>query len=327
LRPVAGLAMVAGVSVHHAVLAAIPHQVRALVRVTGDDALRFLQGLLTADVGELTPGRATPAALLTVKGKIVSEVWVLAVSEHEPWLALPGEVAEAVLAKLDGHIIMDDVELEALPELGCAIVWADAGSLATGDLQAREGVRAFQATHPLPGVLLVGPHEALAALAGDDVGERADAEAFMAARVRHARPAWGYEIGPERFPPEVGFVDAVSYDKGCYLGQEPLSRIHNRGQVNRVMVRVTLGAAPAGDGPLALHDGELEVGTLTSWTAAGEGLAVVKRVRAKPGTVLEAQSQGLAVTVSSEPLGDDPGRAGRAQTGAQTGTVSLGGRR
>jgi folate-binding protein YgfZ len=309
------------VPAHHAVLSSLPHQARAIVRVGGEDSLRFLQGLLTADVGELTPGRATPAALLTVKGKIVSEVWVLAVAEDEPWLVLPAELGDAVVAKLDSHIIMDDVELEPLTEHGCAIVWDPNRPLHAADIQPRDGIHVFEAVHPLTGVLLVGPRSALAQLSGDDVGARATADEFTAARVAQAAPAWGHEIAEDRFPPEVGFVGSVSYDKGCYLGQEPLSRIHNRGQVNRVMVRVELQAPPATAEPLALRAGELEVGSLTSWTHAGTGLAIVKRAQAKPDTVLHAGE--IAVTVVSGPLGDDPGRGG----GAKTATVSLGGRR
>lgn len=296
--------------VHHALLATIPHQARTIVRVTGEDARRFLQGLLTADVGELTPGRATPAALLTVKGKIISEVWVLAVAEDEPWLAIPAELGEAVIAKLDGHIIMDDVELEPLDDHECAIVWRDDGGVP--ELALPEGVLAFEAAHPLPGKLLVGPAQALASLPG----EPADAERFTAARIHHARPAWGHELMADRFPPEVGFVDAVSYDKGCYLGQEPLSRIHNRGQVNRVMVRVELSAVPSESGPIELEDLR---GTLTSWVGTS-GLAIVKRTQVKPGTKLRAGE--LEVTIVSGPLGDDPGR-GRTQTA----TVALGGKR
>lgn len=306
---------------HHALLSSLPHQARAIVRVSGDDSLRFLQGLLTADVGELTPGRATPAALLTVKGKIVSEVWVLAASEDEPWLVFPAELGDAIVAKLDSHIIMDDVELEPLTDHGCAIVWHDERALTGADLQSRPEVRAFEAVHPLPGVLLVGPRSTLAELAGADVGALATTDEFTAARVAKACPAWGHEIAEDRFPPEVGFVAAVSYDKGCYLGQEPLSRIHNRGQVNRVMVRVELSNSPTAVEPLALRAGELEVGTLTSWTAGKTGLAIVKRAQAKPGTALEAGD--LTVTVTSGPLGDDPGRGGRGQTA----TVTLGGRR
>ncbi|PRP91973.1 glycine cleavage system aminomethyltransferase T [Enhygromyxa salina] len=307
-------------TIRHALLAKLPSQARTVVRVTGDDALRFLQGLLTADVGRLTPGTSTPAALLTVKGKIVSEVWVLAIDEQEPWLVLPAEIAEEVVAKLDGHIIMDDVELETLTEHACAIAWRDdEAALTVAELGALpEGVRAFDTGHPLPGVLLVGPTAGLAALAG--LGEPADHERFTAARVSHARPAWGFELGPDRFPPEVGFVDAVSYDKGCYLGQEPLSRIHNRGQVNRVMVRVSLSARPEGLAPIALTFDEREVGQLTS-PAAKQGLAIVRRAHAKPGAELRAGS--ITVTVQSAPLGDDPGRSDRNQTA----TVALGGRR
>ncbi|PRQ07308.1 CAF17-like 4Fe-4S cluster assembly/insertion protein YgfZ [Enhygromyxa salina] len=308
-------------TIRHALLATLPNQARAVVRVTGDDATRFLQGLLSADVGELTPGRATAATLLTVKGKIISEVLVLAVTEDEPWLLLPAEIAPDVTAKLDAHIIMDDVELEPLTDHACAIAWTEAATLTPEQLGALPaGVRAFAGTHPLPGVVLVGPESALStALA--KIGEPADTEAFTAARIAHGRPAWGFEIAADRFPPEVGFVDAVSYDKGCFLGQEPLSRIHNRGQVNRVMVRVKLSAAPTSPLPIALQVDGAQVGHLTSHTQALEGLAIVRRAHAKPGAQLHADE--LTITVQSPPLGDDPGRAGRQQAA----TVTLGGRR
>ena len=196
------------------------------------------------------------------------------------------------------------------------------------ELALEAGVWSFPVEHPAPGRLLVGPrvqlHAALAQLGSCE----ADAQAYTRWRLRHDRPAWGFEITPDRFPPEVGFVDAVSYDKGCYMGQEPLSRIHNRGQVNRVMVRVGAPAAPeVEDGPVALHEagGEQakEVGSWTSWSADGSrGLAIVRRRHARPGTRLRAGE--LELEVQSGPIGDDPGGAGPA-TG--TATVSLGGRR
>jgi tRNA-modifying protein YgfZ len=216
---------------------------------------------------------------------------------------------------------MDDVELEPLDDHGCVIVWRDEGVITAGELSSRAGISAFEATHPLAGVLLVGPRDALAQLSGEDIGERADADTFTAARVTAGRPAWGHEIAEDRFPPEVGFVAAVSYDKGCYLGQEPLSRIHNRGQVNRVMVRVSLASTPPADvGAIELRSGDAEVGSLTTWTNGLSGLAIIKRAQAKPGTKLRAGD--VAVEVVSGPLGDDPGRAGRGQSA----TVSLGGR-
>jgi folate-binding protein YgfZ len=312
------------VTIRRALLAELPSQTRTLVRMTGDDAVRFLQGLLTANVAELAPGSATAATLLTVKGKIISEVWVLAVDDDERWLALPESVGAEVLAKLDGHIIMDDVQLESLPEQACAIVWRDGERLRARELgPLPAGVRAFEATHPLPGVLLVGPDAVLRQL---ELGEPADADAFTAARIAHARPAWGFEITADHFPPEVGFVDAVSYDKGCYLGQEPLSRIHNRGQVNRVLVRVRLSAPMSvlPNAPVELNADSRAAGQLTS-VAGVDGLAIVRRNVAHPGarlTTITGNLPEIDAEVLTPPLGDDPGGPGRTTTA----TVKLGGR-
>ena len=135
--------------------------------------------------------------------------------------------------------------------------------------------------------------------------ERADDDALTQHRIDTATPAWGYELQAGFFPPEVGFTYGVSYDKGCFMGQEPLARIHARGQVNRVMVRVETAA-----GPSALsHPDRAEAGRLTS-VAGGRGLAIVRRELAAEGTVLQA-AEGGAVKVISGPLGDDAGVAGR----------------
>lgn len=304
---------------HHCLLAALPHQARSLVRVGGEDATRFLQGLLTADVSALAPGTSTAAALLTVKGKIIAELWVLAPDGDALWLALPADIADAVVVKLDEHIIMDDVELEPLPDHAVLLAWHDDARVRRSELGTLpDGLVAFEARHPLPGFLVVGPAPALASFAAS-LGPAASADAFTAARIRHARPAWGFELAPDHFPPELGFVDAVSYDKGCYLGQEPLSRIHNRGQVNRVMVRVK-ARAPIDALPASLVAEGKDAGQLTSLASSLDGLAIVRRTHAKPGATLDAGA--VVVEVTSGPLGDDPGGPGR-QTSA---TVKLGSR-
>ncbi len=327
-------------SLRYALLDTLPHQARRVLQVTGEDALRFLQGLLSADVGELTPGRLTPAVLLTIKGKVVSEVWVAAASEDEPWLLIPEDLADAVIASLDAHIIMDDVELEVLEGHACALVWGASG--ADPKLPAPSGaahpgaVNVFMCTHPLAGRLLIGPPALLRSSLEQDELESGDEVTFTRARVEQARPAWGHELAAGSFPPEIGFVDAVSYTKGCFMGQEPLSRIHNRGQVNRVMVRVRATGRPPGDTSVELSEGEGRVvGQWTSWVSddvhdvhddasAVTGLAIVKRKFAEPGTRLRAGE--IDVEVCSAPLGDDPGRGG-ASGGGKSATVSLGGRR
>jgi folate-binding protein YgfZ len=297
----------------HVFLADLPGQDRGLLRITGEDASRFLQGLLTADLGQLGEGRALPAALLTVKGKIVSDVIVLGPRESEIWLAVPGDRIDAVQAQLEGHVIMDDVVLERLDpaDHALALVWG-------GPVDA--SAPSFTTAYPLQGTLLVGRPAELRECLAERGSEAIDEPTFTALRIDQARPAWGHELVPDRFPPEVGFVEAVSYTKGCYMGQEPLSRIHNRGQVNRVMVRVEAEREPEGTGPFELFLGEDPVGEWTSW-AGSRGLAIVKRKHAESGKQLRT-GEGIAVVVCSGPLGDDPGGSGRTVT-----KVQLGGRR
>ncbi len=269
-----------------------------MLRLHGPDTVRFLQGTVSADVHAAKPGVAVPATLLTVKAKIVSELVLLVQDDEIVDLVIPADTFEAVERHLDRHIIMDQVELERREDTCVAVVWGDALPEPSAPLR-------WACRHPVHGQLLVGSHEEVSAALGQVA--QADAEAFALHRVEVGEPAWGFEVRPDFFPPEVGFVGAVSYDKGCYLGQEPLARIHARGQVNRVLVRVRVEGAPELPCPLA-HAERAEAGTLT--TVAGEqGLAVVRRSFAEEGQTMTAP--GVTVSVTSGPLGDDPGMAGR----------------
>ncbi len=303
--------MVADVTSQFVRLDTLAHQDRRLLRFTGVDVGRFLQGVLSADVQQLRPGHAQAAAILTVKGKIISDAIVLCDGEGAIALAVPAEIADEVLALIDRHIIMDDVQVRLEPLQRFALVWPE-GPEATAE------VHRFVTRHPAPGVLLVGERLALAqALQG--VPE-AEPNGYALHRIAAAAPAWGHEITADTFPPEVGFVAAVSYDKGCYMGQEPLARIHARGQVNRVLVQV--GAATVPTGPLSLGSPERpEAGRWTTWASSPDGavgLAIVHRSVAKPGTVLTAEGVG-AVEVCSGPLGDDPGVPGKKPATVQLG--------
>ncbi len=289
---------------HQAVrLAALPHQDRRLLRFAGADVSRFLQGLLSADVNKLRPGHAQAAAILTVKGKLVSDAIVLCDADESIALAVPAEIAEPVLALIDRHIIMDDVQVSLDEGQRFALVWPESAA-------AGEGVTSYATRHPAPGCLWVGEEAVLtAALRGLAV---ADENAWNLHRIAAAAPAWGHEITADVFPPEVGFVTAISYDKGCYMGQEPLARIHARGQVNRVLVQVRAATVPAG--PLTLVAPDRPVaGRWTTWasdTAGAVGLAIVHRSLASIGTTLTAEGLGV-VEVCSGPQGDDPGVPGK----------------
>jgi folate-binding protein YgfZ len=298
--------MVARVTAWFLRLDSLPHHDRRLLRFSGADVLRFLQGVLSADVAAVKPGHAWPAALLTVKGRLVAEVLVLRGRDGATSLAVPAELADSVVALLDRHIIMDDVVVAVDPSVRFAMAWPEAPV-------DSEGVAAYATHHPAPGCLLVGEPAALArACAGKT---EADANTWHLHRVAAAAPAWGREITAEVFPPEVGFVSAVSYDKGCYMGQEPLARIHARGQVNRVMVQVKAAREPT-EATVLAAPGRPEAGRWTTWATGPHGvvgLAVVHRSCATPGTVLTT-GDGGAVEVSSGPLGDDPGVANKGKT-------------
>lgn len=284
-------------------LAALPHGRRILLRLGGADVRRFLQGILSADVEAVRPGQAVPAAILTVKGKLITEAILLACADGALHLALPAEAADEAIALLDRHIIMDDVTLDRADDVEFAVVWP-------GPV-AGPGIEALATDYPGPGSLVFGAPAAVAAALAD--AEEASPAAWARRRIETGAPAWGLEIVPGTFPPEVGFVAAVSYDKGCFMGQEPLARIHARGQVNRVLVRVHAGTCPEGPVELAAPD-RPQAGRAVTWApdpdGGAGGLAIVHRSAATPGVLLTAEGLG-PVEVRSGPLGDDPGIKGR----------------
>jgi folate-binding protein YgfZ len=253
-------------------------------------------------VAAARPGFALAAALLTVKAKLVTDLVVLPQGQGTLDLLVPAELADEIAGLLDRHIVMDQVEVQRRDDVVVGVTWADDEEEAP---TIPDLLTTYIARHPVPGRIVMGaPGAVAAALRGV---QRASEEDFTAHRIDTATPAWGFELQPGFFPPEIGFTYAVSYDKGCFMGQEPLARLHARGQVNRVMVRVETAVREV---PASLsHPDRAEVGTLTS-AARGRGLAIVRRSFATEGTVLSA-ADGSEVRLVSGPLGDDPGLAGR----------------
>lgn len=294
-------------------LSELPSQERAVLRLIGPDAERFVQGTFSADMEGLEAGQSRPSALCTVKGKIVVDVVVVrGASDSALDLLVPAAEADAVAQSLDDHIIMDDVEVSRLPDT--VALSFQVGHPGASTPEVPDGVRVFEARHPAPGTLLIGPAPALAQLA-DTQGEEAVTQ-WARHRIATATPAWGHEIEAGVFPPEVGFVYGVSFDKGCFLGQEPLARIHARGQVNRVLARVRASAPLPVPAVLSADDRE-DAGRLTTLALAADGshmgLAIVRRSHAKPGQALKVGE--VAVDVMTGALGDDPGTSGRKSTG------------
>jgi folate-binding protein YgfZ len=286
---------------------------RVLIRARGADRARFLNGMLSADVGKLAVGGFLPSLLLDRKGHVLSEgaVWARA---DELLLDLSPGTAAAVLEILEKHLVADDVTLQddsaswaqrsfegpagrrwlgarglPLPEPG-RIEAAPGGVLLAGEgWLTREGVRAL------------GPRQALAELTPAGLRELAGAE-LERARIEQFVPLYGRDISARSFPQEARLDRSVSYTKGCYLGQEIVARIHSRGAVNRLLVGLECAAAV--DPGTEIRAGGSAVGAVTSAAARGRGgsvaLGYVKRDLAQPGTELEVAGQ--PARVSGPPL-------------------------
>jgi tRNA-modifying protein YgfZ len=268
---------------------------RAMLLVKGTDAPEYLQGQLTNDVEAVAPGQGCYAALLDRKGHLVSDMRVLRLESAggDVWLDLETGPAGAVLKHLRTYSIGRDVAIEDVGELWAAfsVIGPRAAELTGFDGLEPEHAQRFRdwdGTEVLAvatdlGVDLIVRAEQAAALERllDDIGvARVTEEAAEIVRVESGRPRFGLDMGPEVMPAEAGIVErAVDFEKGCYIGQEPVARLHYRGKPNRTLRGLRLSGPVAGGEPLVL--GEKEVGRVaTACLSPAEGpiaLAIVRR--------------------------------------------------
>ena len=266
---------------------------RACLLVTGPDGAEYLQGQLTNDIEALDPGQGCYAALLDRKGHLSSDMRVLRLDNGDLWIDLEPVAAEAVLKHLRTYSIGREVQIEDVTDS-----WAVASLIGprSGELSGFEGLgpehaqrfRRWDGADVLGvatdvGIDLIakaGDAEALEAAVASAGAVRVSEEAAEIIRVESGRPRFGLEMGSEHMPAEAGIVErAVDFEKGCYIGQEPVARLHYRGKPNRTLRGLRLSvAASHGD---ALHLGEKEVGTIgTSCLSPAHGpiaLAIVRR--------------------------------------------------
>jgi folate-binding protein YgfZ len=290
---------------------------RAMLIVRGQDALEYLQGQLTNDIEALAPERGCYAALLDRKGHLQSDMRVLRLESGELWLDLEPAPAPAVLKHLRMYSIGRDVEVE---EVGgswaiTSLLGPNAPAIAGVEGLAPEHAQRFRDWDGIE-VLAVATdlgldlitrdeqtdalHERLAAAGAAEVSEPA-AEIL---RVESGRPRFGLDMGTESMPAEAGITErAVNFEKGCYIGQEPVARLHYRGKPNRSLRGLRL-SAPADRGA-ALRLGEREVGTVgTACLSPALGpiaLAVIRR-EAEAGDELTVGDAGATAEVVGLPF-------------------------
>jgi tRNA-modifying protein YgfZ len=268
---------------------------RGVVKVAGDDARGFLNGLLTADIGRVTPHDAQFAALLTPQAKIIVDMIVAEAPGEDGggfFLDVPKALAKSCVDRLSFYKLRAKVIVEDLSEvLGVMAAWE--GEAATEYGLCYRDPRLAVLGHRI----ILPPH--LAAEAARDLGAmQMPAAAFEAHRIAFGIPRGGLDfIYGDAFPHEVDMdqLNGVDFDKGCFVGQEVVSRMEHRGNVRTRIVPVAYdGFAP--DAGAAVTAGEKQIGTFGS-SADGRALAMLRLDRAE-----DALKAGHPLVAGAVPL-------------------------
>ncbi|HEX6535578.1 MAG TPA: glycine cleavage T C-terminal barrel domain-containing protein [Gemmatimonadaceae bacterium] len=292
---------------------------RGRMRVEGARAAEMITGLVTNDVTALTPGHGLYAAALNPKGKIVADVRVLARPDHllidtppRAWAGWQAMVRKYINPRLapyrDESETLHDIGLfgQTSRRIVAALAGVPAEALAAlppyAQLAAEvDGGAVLVVRSPdleLEGYELIGAPEttrliwARAAAAG---AVPTGLLAWEIARIEAGRPEWGLDIDESTIPQEANFdeLHAISYTKGCYVGQEVVARVHFRGHVNRHLRGLLCGRTePPPAKAVLLDDAGKQVGDVRSGALSPRlgavALAMVRR-EVRPGTTLAVQ--------------------------------------
>jgi hypothetical protein len=266
----------------------------AWLRVTGPDALPFLQGQFSQDLRPVAAAAShgsEPAygLWLTLKGKVEADGFVFRGDRaDEFWIGSYFSPAPVIRARLEGFIIADDVTIEDHTDAWTGITWVGEAPAAPAGVFAFTGRRGFPVSRDW-----VCRREVRVPVTGARVDEEVVERVRIAARI----PAVPADAGPGDLPNEADLdAAAVSYTKGCYLGQEVMARLKAMGQVRRRLVRV----AGTGSRPIALpapvFAGERQAGEVRSAVADGVGgwigLAMVSKLHVTADTRLAFAAGG-----------------------------------
>ena len=257
---------------------------RGAVRVVGAGAGAFLQSLLTNDVVGLKQDEGRYAALLTPQGKIVADMLVTpAMTEIGAgfWLDLPRALVREVVAQLNRYKLRAPVAIEDMSNsVAVVALWETDKPLVVGEIfrDPRAPDLGWRV------ICVESEAEDIAARFG-----RASADAYDHWRIAHGAPRGGVDfVYGEAFPHEASMdrMHGVDFKKGCYVGQEIVSRVEHRGTARKRVVAVEIdGARPEAGAPV--RAGEIEIGVMGS-SIPGRGLALLRLDKAQEATAAGA---------------------------------------
>jgi tRNA-modifying protein YgfZ len=290
---------------------------RGKLLLRGDEAAEYLQGQLTNDIEALEPGEGCYAALLDRKGHMQADMRVLRLAEDEVWIDTEAVALEAARRHLETYKIGRAVEVEDVTEERAIVSLvgprsADLAGLPPLPEHACEratvgGVECVAVGTELGVDLIVSreDRERLAAVLAEAGAPEVDAEAVEVLRIEIGRPRFGAEMDTATMPAEAGIVEtAVNFEKGCYIGQETVARLHYRGKPNRHLRGLRL-SAPAPTGTALTLDGKQvgELGGSCVSPARGPIALAILRREAEPGAELAVGEDGVTARVVDLPFG------------------------
>lgn len=271
------------------------------MRITGADALIFLQGQFSNDLRTLPAAGAVYGLWLSLKGRVLADSFILSGSiAGEFWVGSYFSAAAVIRERLESHIIADDVTVEDVTREWAGITVLSAGIASPGEGMIdetfvfrgrRDGGESVECVYRIA----IGEP----IWAGAWAGRQGSAIDLLRFRIAAQIPAIPTDVGPADLPNEAGLeTDAISYTKGCYLGQEVMARLKSMGQVRRRLLRVGgPGDVPA-TLPAGLFAGGRAVGELRSAVGAVSGgwigLAMLSLLHVKAGTNLALAADGAA---------------------------------
>ncbi|MEX2108278.1 MAG: glycine cleavage T C-terminal barrel domain-containing protein [Solirubrobacterales bacterium] len=290
---------------------------RGKLLVSGEEAAEYLQGQLTNEIEALSPGEGCYAALLDRKGHLQADMRVLRLAPGEIWLDTEPEALEAARRHLEMYKIGREVEVADVTAARSILSLIGPRSVEIAGTAVLPEHSCEETTVGGVECLAVGTRDGIDLIAGaDDADRLRDAltaggavevggDAAEILRIEAGTPRFGAEMGRETMPAEAGIVErAVSFTKGCYIGQEPVARLHYKGKPNRHLRGLELSAPTAAGATLRL--GEKEVGTIGSACVSPAhgsiALAIVRR-EAEPGAELTVGEDDVTARVVDLPFG------------------------
>lgn len=268
---------------------------RGVVKVSGEDARNFLNGLVTTDVAQVAPGLARFGALLTPQGKIIVDFLITeAPAGHGGGflLDLPRALAQSLTDKLNFYKLRAKVAVENLSDgMGVLAAW-------DGEPAMKPDLAFADPRHAVLGWRILIPEELKQKVADVIGAQLVETDAYEAHRIVSGTPRGGLDfMYSDAFPHETNMdrLHGVDFEKGCYVGQEVVSRMHHRGTARTRTVKIMLDDFSPEPGEPVLA-GDKQVGSMGS-TAGRHGLALIRTDR-----VSDALAAGVPLTAGGLPI-------------------------